>query len=100
MNKKLEIPEGGIFAIGKIKSDITEKPNDINDKVNDSNHDSTNDIIIETGNIVDNINVPIILRLKPSTVQNLDNIAYKTRRSRNYVAQQLLDQAMKNVKLK
>ena len=98
-NKKLDLT-GNIFEIGRdtksdIKGDTIEKTNgDIKSDIKDSN-----DIIIETDR-VDKINVPIILRLKPSTIKNLDDIAYKTRRSRNYVAQKLLDQAITNVKLK
>lgn len=81
---------------GDITTDINEKVNsDIITDINDAN-----DITIEMNDLVDNINVPIIARLKPSTIKNLDDIAYKTRRSRNYVIQKLLDQAMANVKLK
>lgn len=92
--KNAEDRTGGIDAVLEDDS-----KSDIKDDTNDIKHDS-NDIIIETGDQIDRINVPIILRLKPSTINKMDDIAYKTRRSRNYVAQQLLDQAMNNVKLK
>jgi hypothetical protein len=94
MNQTLEIPKD-IFHIGVEKeSDITEKVNsDIVHDIKDSN-----DIVIEMNDLIDNINVPIIARLKPSTIKNLDDIAYRSRRSRNYVIQQLLDQAIKKLK--
>jgi hypothetical protein len=73
---------------------------------NDTNSDitqdisDTNDITIEVNNDYETAKSTIILRLKPSTVNALDEIAYKARKSRNYIAQKLLDQAISKVKIK
>ncbi len=91
---KFDIPKDGIFNIGNnninkdIKSDITK----------DSNN--TKDIIIEFDSDVEKSNAAILLRLKPSTVKALDDLAWEIRKSRNYTAQILLEKALANAKIK
>lgn len=77
---------------GDIKNDTN---SDITKDIGDSN-----DIIIEIDSNFESAKSTIILRLKPSTVNAIDELAHQARKSRNYMAQLLLEQAVSKVKFK
>jgi hypothetical protein len=83
---------------GVFNNESDSKP-DITD-INTNSTNNINDIVIEFDEDVESINVAVLLRLKPSTVKALDDLAWQTRKSRNAVAQILLDKAISNVKIK
>jgi predicted DNA binding CopG/RHH family protein len=94
MNKKLEIPEGGIFAIGKnnlVNSDS--KASNIDNSVSTNGNSKGNSFKISKKNFKEN-RTQVGWRINVSTVEKIQELAYLSRMNVNEFVQELLDKVL------